>query len=163
MQKLQERTLIKTYATAMFMLALLDEWSSVERIGVSAKIYNRLVQKHNNFHKQLDEVKAGKKKSYSNKCSLFITASAYAVIIWDRVMKETKGVSISANTVIHNLYRLDAESFTKIYGFEVDIFKKLNSHSCGVTLASCRVARVLNEGLQEQIVKGEGEKKDIYV
>ena len=57
MQELQERTLIKTYATAMFMLALLDEWSRAECIGVSAKIYNRLVQKHNNFHKQIDEVK----------------------------------------------------------------------------------------------------------
>ena len=163
MQELQERTLIKTYATAMFMLALLDEWSRAERIGVSAKIYNRLVQKHNNFHKQIDEVKHAKKKSYSDKCSLFVKASAYSVVVWDRVMKETKGISISANTVIHNLYRLDAESFSKIYGLDEDIFKKLNSQSCGVTLASCRVARVLNEELQEQIVKGEGEKKDIYV
>ena len=162
MQKFQERTLIKTYATAMFMLALLDEWSNVERIGVSAKIYNRLVQKHNNFHKQLEEVKAGKKKSYSDKCSLFIKASAYAVVVWDKVMQETKGISISANTVIHNLYRLDAESFTKIYGFDIDIFKKLNSHSCGVTLASCRVARLLSAGLQEHITKEEGEQRNIY-
>ena len=33
----QEHSLIKTYTTAMFMLALLDEWSRAERIGVSAK------------------------------------------------------------------------------------------------------------------------------
>lgn len=43
MQELEKHSLIKIYATAMFMLALLDEWSRVERIGASAKIYNRLV------------------------------------------------------------------------------------------------------------------------
>ena len=144
MQEYQEQTLIKTYATAMFMLALLDEWSRAERIGVSAKIYNRLVQKHNNFHKQIDEVKLGKKKSYSDKCSLFIKASAYAVVVWDKVMQETKGNTISANTVIHNLYRLDVDNFTKIYGLDEEIFKKLNTKACGVTLASCRVARLLS-------------------
>jgi len=154
-QKNQEHSLIKTYASAMFMLALLDEWSRVERIGVSAKIYNRLIQKHNNFHKQIDEVKLGKKKSYSNKCTLFVKASAYAVVVWDKVMKETKGITISANTVIHNLYRLDVESFSKIYGVHEDIFKKLNSQSCGVTLASCRVARLLYEELQVHIEKSE--------
>ena len=77
-------------------------------------------------------------------------------------MQETKGVSISANTVIHNLYRLDAESFSKIYGLDEDIFKKLNSQSYGVTLASCRVARLLSEGWQEHIIKEEGDVKDIY-
>ena len=151
MQESQEDRLIKTYATAMFMLALLDEWSRAERIGVSAKIYNRLVQKHANFHKQMHEVKNAKKKSYSLKCSLFVRASAYAVSVWDSVMKETKGNTISANTVIHNLYRLDAKNFQKIYGLEEEIFRQLNSQPCGVTLASCRVARLLYERLQEYI------------
>lgn len=107
----------------MFMLVLLDEWSKVERVGISAKIYNRLIQKHNNFHKQLNEVKTAKKKSYSHKCSLFIKASAYAVVVWEEVMKKTENISISANTVIHNLYRLDTENFSKIYGLNEDIFK----------------------------------------
>ena len=64
--------------------------------------------------------------------------------------------------VIYNLYRLDADNFTKIYGLDEDIFKQLNSKSCGVTLASCRVARLLNEELQEQILKEEGDVKGIY-
>ena len=162
MQEDQEYALIRTYATAMFMLALLDEWSKAERIGSSAKIYNRLIQKHNNFHKQINEVKRGKKKSYSHKCALFVKASAYAVVVWERVMQETKGETISANIVIHNLYRLDSDNFTKIYGLDEDIFKKLNSKQCGVTLASCRVARVLHERLQEQIQNNEDEEKDIY-
>lgn len=162
MQESQKHSLIKTYATAMFMLALLDEWNKAERIGINAKIYNRLIHKHNNFHKQINEVNRGKKKSYSDKCSLFVKASTYAVVVWDRVMQETKGAAISVNTVIHNLYRFDADNFTKIYGLDEDIFRKLNSQSCGVTLASCRVARVLHETLQEQILKEEGEIKDIY-
>ena len=49
MQEQQKHSLIKTYATVMFMQALLDEWSRVERIGMSAKIYNRPV----NFGKVL--------------------------------------------------------------------------------------------------------------
>ncbi len=162
MQEDQEQSLIKTYAIAMFMLALLDEWSKVERIGVSAKIYNRLIQKHNNFHKQLNEVKTGKKKSYSYKCSLFIKASAYAVVVWEEVMKKTENSSISANTVIHNLYRFDADNFSKIYGLNEDIFKQLNSRPCGVTLASCRVARLLSEALEDDIKKEEGKPRSIY-
>ena len=162
MQEDQEQRLIKTYAIAMFMLALLDEWSKVERVGISAKIYNRLIQKHNNFHKQLNEVKTGKKKSYSHKCSLFIKASAYAVVVWEEVMKKTENTSISANTVIHNLYRLDTENFSKIYGLNEDIFKQLNSKPCGVTLASCRVARLLSEDLEDHIKTEEGELRSIY-
>ena len=162
MQKNQEQSLIKTYATAMFMLALLDEWNQVERVGISAKIYNRLILKHNNFHKQLNEVKLGKKKSYSYKCSLFIKASAYAVIVWDKVIQKTKGKTISANTIIHNLYRLDADNFMRVYGIKEESFKKLNAQQCGVTLASCRVARLLSEELEEHIKKEEGEVKNIY-
>jgi len=162
MQEQQEHSLIRTYATAMFILAFLDEWSRAERIGASAKIYNRLIQKHNNFHKQINEVKNGKKKNYSKKCSLFVKASAYAVIVWERVMQETKGNTISANTVIHNLYRFDAENFKKIYALDEDVFQQLNAKPCGVTLASCKVARVLQEALQEQILKEQGDVKDIY-
>jgi len=162
MQEFQEHSLIKTYATAMFMLALLDEWNGVERIGVNAKIYNRLIQKHNNFHKQINEVQKGKKESYSKKCSLFVKASVYAVVVWDIVMKETKGNTISANTVIHNLYRFDAENFKKIYGLDEDVFKQLNSQSCGVTLASCRVARLLSEGLEDHTKIEESKVKNIY-
>jgi hypothetical protein len=62
-------------------------------------------------------------------------------------MQEIKGNTISANTVIHNLYRLDAKNFIKIYVLDEDVFKKLNSKSCGVTLASCRFAKLLNEKL----------------
>ena len=162
MQEDQERALIKTYTTAMFMLALLEGWSRVERIGVSAKIYNRIIQKHNNFHKQINELKRGKKKNYSHKCSLFVRESVYAVVAWERVMQETKSATISANTVIHNLYRLDADNFTKIYGLDEAIFKQLNSKACGVTLVSCRVARVLHERLEERIIEEEGDTKDIY-
>jgi len=111
----------------------LDEWNGVERIGVNAKIYNR-----------------------------FVKASVYAVVVWDIVMKETKGNTISANTVIHNLYRFDAENFKKIYGLDEDVFKQLNSQSCGVTLASCRVARLLSEGLEDHTKIEESKVKNIY-
>jgi hypothetical protein len=147
----QTKSLNISYATAMFMLTLLDEWSKAERIGPAAKIYNRILQKHHNFYKQIDDVKAGYKKSYSKKCEIFVQASADAIAAWNSVMAETRGNTISANTVIHNLYRLDVKNFTKIYALNEDIFLQLNSKQCGVTLASCRVARLLNEKLYEQI------------
>jgi len=161
MEKNTKNALIKTYAIAMFMQTLLDEWSRVERIGICAKIYNRLQEKHQNFYAQIDAVKKEKKKKYSVKCHLFVIASGYAVGVWQSVMEETKGNTISANTVIHNLYRLDAENFSKVYALDEAIFRKLNSKSCGVTLASCKVARLLNEKLQEYIEK-VGEIKSIY-
>jgi len=46
----EEKSLIRSYASAMFMLALLDEWNKIERVGVVAKIYNTIVSKHKNFH-----------------------------------------------------------------------------------------------------------------
>lgn len=147
----QTKSLNISYATAMFMLTLLDEWSKAERIGPAAKIYNRILQKHHNFYKQIDDVKSGHKKSYSKKCEIFVQASADAIAAWNSVMAETRGNTISANTVIHNLYRLDVKNFTKIYALNEDIFLQLNSKQCGVTLASCRVARLLNEKLYEQI------------
>ena len=103
------------------------------------------MQKHRNFYKQIHDVKSGKKSNYSKKCEIFVEATAQAVVAWKSVMQETKGTTMSANTVIHNLYRLDAENFSRIYAIDEDIFKKLNSKQCGVTLASCRVARLLYE------------------
>ena len=160
MQKNEKHMLTKTYTTAMFMLALLDEWSRVERIGITAKIYNRLIQKHNNFHRQIYDVKKGRKGKYSQKCELFVEASAYAISVWDKVMKDTKDSTISANIVIHNLYRLNAQNFSKVYGLYEEDFLKLNSQACGVTLASCRVARLLLEGV-EDVLKSAKEDKSI--
>ena len=82
---------------------------------------------------------------------MFVKASAYALVVWDRVVQDTNRIIISANTVIYNLYRFDIENFTNVYGLDEDIFKKLNSQPCGVTLASCKVARVLDETLHEYI------------
>jgi len=58
------------------VLALLDEWSKIERVGVVAKIYNTIVSKHKIFHKQIHEVNNGKKIKYSRKCELFVLASS---------------------------------------------------------------------------------------
>ena len=158
----EERSFIKTYGVAMFMLAFLDEWSRVERIGVVSKIYNRLLQKHSNFHKQIDDVKRKRKKAYSKKCALFIEASAYSIAAWERVLSDTKAYQISANTTIHNLYRLDALNFTKLYGLEEDVFRELNNNTQGVTLQSCRVARLLLEALESIIETKKSEVKNIY-
>lgn len=68
---MQDNNLVKTYAVGIFMLALLDEWSRVERIGIVAKIYNTITLKHNNFHKQIHELSTGKKKKLSLKCNIF--------------------------------------------------------------------------------------------
>lgn len=157
MTREDEETYIRTYATGIFILAFLDEWSRVERMGVVAKIYNQIILKHSNFHKQISEVQSKKKKKYSQKCALFIKASAYSVSAWDKVINETHQNEISINTTIHNLYRLNSESFKKLYDLNEGLFKKLDNNKQGVTLQSCRIARILLERLDETIDKNRGE------
>ena len=159
---MEDRELIRTYAIAMFMLALLDEWDKIERIGIVAKIYNTITKKHHNFHQQILQVKQGTKEKYSKKCSLFITASSYAVSVWEECIKETKEYKISANTAIHNLFRLNSENFTRIYGLSDADFKQFdNDLSRGVTFSSCKVARILSDRLQNAIDSGLSQK-NIY-
>jgi len=159
---MKDRELIRTYSTAMFMLALLDEWSKIERIGIVAKIYNTITKKHNVFHQQILDVKKGAKKKCSKKCSLFVLASGYAVEVWEDCVQDTKKYKISANTAIHNLFRLNSESFTRIYGLNEEDFKKLDNDLLqGVTFSSCKVSRILHERLQLEI-NSNFSQKDIY-
>ena len=157
MLKSEEKKIIRTYSTAMFMLALLDEWNKVERIGVVAKIYNTIVAKHRNFHKQIHDVNNGKKEKYSRKCELFVLASSYSIVAWDKIIKETENNTISINTTIHNLFRLDAENFQRIYSLDIEVFKKLNNKQSTVTLQSCRVGRLLLESLEGIVNKNNSD------
>jgi len=118
--------LLKTYAVGMFMLSLLDEWGKIERLGVIAKIHNVITKKHNNFHAQIRDVNINKKKKPSHKCILFIKASSIANTAWKQVISNTeKGISISSNIVIHNLYRHNSEQFSLIYGLKETDFINL--------------------------------------
>ena len=55
----EEHALMRSYAIAMCMLALLDEWKKQERMGAVAKIYNSITLKNNNFHTQIYELHLG--------------------------------------------------------------------------------------------------------
>lgn len=157
-----DERLIQTYMTGMFILSLLDEWSKLERIGIVAKIYNTITAKHNVFHKQYLDAEKGRKKKYSKKCELFIRGSAYAIIAWERVIKETDGISLASNTTMHNLFRLNADDFTRIYGLQEEDFKKLDSNNLhGLVFQSCKVANLLNKESVKLIHKNAG-AKNIY-
>ena len=153
----EEKSLIRSYATAMFMLALLDEWNKIERVGVVAKIYNTIVAKHKNFHKQIHEVNNGKKKKYSRKCELFVLASSYSIVTWEKIINQTDNETISINTTIHNLFRIDAENFHRIYSLDLEVFKKLNNKQSTATLQSCRVGRLLLESLEDIVNKNSSD------
>jgi uncharacterized protein YcaQ len=161
---MSDKELLKIYSSAMYVLAFLDEWDKVERIGAVAKVYNTITKKHNNFHKQIHEVKTGKKKKYSKKCELFIKSSANAVAVWEETIRETKTTKISANSVIHNLFRLNRDGFERIYGLSEDVFLKLdNNNKHGAVFASCKIARILTEKTEELIVSGSSlDMSDIY-
>ncbi len=160
---MEDESLLKTYANGMFMLAFLDEWDKIERIGIIAKIYNTIKKKHDVFHKQIMQVEKGKKKKYSHKCSIFILASNFAIKAWEDCILETKDAKISANITLHNLHRLDKENFERIYGLTSEDFKKLQKGlECGVTLSSCKVARILLDHLEQLIADGYTNGKNIY-
>ena len=152
---MEEKRLLKTYAVGMLMLALFDEWSKMERIGVVAKIYNQITAKHDNFYQQIHTVQKSKKKKCSKKCALFIKANGYAISAWEKIMQDVKNSTISANTTILNLFRLDNDSFRRIYVLDEELFLKLHSKSYGVTLQSCKVARLLLESLDTMIANND--------
>ena len=156
--------LMKIYSAAMYILAFLDEWNKIERIGPVATIYNTITAKHNNFHKQIYDVKIGKKKKYSKKCELFVQSSAISIAVWEETINETRTTQISANSVIHNLYRLNRDGFNRIYGFKgEDVFLKLdNNNQHGAVLSSCKIGRILMEKTEEKIKKTDRDK-NIYL
>ncbi len=142
--------LIEIYASGIYMLSLLEEWSALERLGKSAEIYNTITKKHNFFFKQIDEYNKKKRKKISEKCTLFIKASSLANTAWKETAKNTKSITISANTTIHNLYRLNSEDFTRIYGLNEDDFRILDSkNQHNSILNSCKMARLLLENTRK--------------
>jgi len=80
-------------------------------------------------------------------------ASSYSIVIWEKIIKETDNETISTNTTIHNLFRLDAENFQRIYSLDLEVFKKLNNKQSTATLQSCRVGRLLLESLEDIVNK----------
>lgn len=152
---MDDKEIVATYACGIYIMSLLDEYGKSGRIGASAKIFNTIEKKNAIFYKQINDVKHGKKKRYSHKCELFIKASAIAISAWDETIKETKGLKMCIETTVHNLYRLDQDNFTRIFGLTHDIFQQLDSRKAeGLILSSCRMSRVLLE-----ITKKEVEKK----
>lgn len=140
------------HSIGMFMLGLLDEWNKLERTGSVAIIYNTINKKHSIFHKQILEMREKKRKKYSHKCVLFNLATTISIEAWGNSIIETKKFKISANTTIHNLYRLNRDSFTRIYGLKEDVFRKINKIGIkGLTLSSCKVSRIMINALENAI------------
>lgn len=102
----------------------------------------------------MHELSSGKKKKLSQKCTLFLIANKLSVKAWSRVITDSQEYRVSANIIIHNLFRLDDENFSKIYGLTHKDFRSLNkSTKEGVTLVSCKVARMLKDRLDEELLK----------
>ena len=157
---MEDRERIATYIDGIYMLTFLSEWKQGERLGIKAKIYNTITKKHNVFHKQLLEEKT-KKKSCSKNCRLFVIASSIAIKSWDRATNETKGLTISVSTTIRNIYNLNKENFTRLYGLKEEDFVKFDKEEgVGVkTFSSCKMGRVLSEFAKEETEKYLEEKK----
>ena len=138
--------LIRTYVTGIFMLAFLDEYEKHERIYSFAKVYNTIIKKNGNFQDQINDLAAKRIKKISHKAKLFSIASECAIIAWDKGIKDTKGLSISAGSAIANLYRLDSENFSRIFNLGEKEFQYIGrSSQAGVTLSSCKMSRFLME------------------
>lgn len=158
---MDENLLLKTYAVAICMLSLLDEWKEVERIGIVAKVYNAIVTKHNQFFEQINKIKSGKKKKCSKRCLIFIDANKLAEAGWNTATKETKGMTISAASVIHALYRFNSENITRLYRLEEEHFKKLDSNNKhGAVFQSSKMARLITESIDTALKDGSYKKRD---
>lgn len=143
---MSDKELIKAYVVSVYILALLDEYGKLERLGAFAKVYNTIVRKNAVFQKQIQELSMRKKKKISHKAKLFSLASKLAQSSWDKTTKETKGISISVGSTVTNLFRLNEDVLSRIYGFKAEDFRRISKLSqAGVTLSSCKMARVLTE------------------
>ena len=143
--------LIRAYTISIFIISFLDEYGKLERLGSFAKVYNTIIKKNNIFQDQIYDFQRKKRKKISHKAELFFIAKKISLLAWDKNLKESTGTSISAGTTISNLFRLNKEHLTKIYGFDEIDFLKINQQSQanttldGITFHSCKMARVLTE------------------
>lgn len=81
-----------------------------------------------------------------------LKANKLSVKAWEKVIIDSQELRVSANTIIHNLYRLNADNFRRIYGLGNEEFRTLNKNTKeGVTLSSCRVAKMLIDRLDEEL------------
>ncbi len=128
------------------MLAYMEQINKLERVGSFAVVYNAIVKKNANFQNQINQYNSKKKKKISEKARLFSIAVEVSMSSWDECSREAKGLSISAGTVISNLYLRNEEGIKRIYGIkEKDMNKIAKLSELGVTLVSSRVAGVLME------------------
>jgi len=150
---MEEKERIVTYITGIYILTFMEQWKKSEMIGAKAKIYNTIVKKHNVFHKQLVELKNKKREKVSKNCEIFIKASSFAIKSWDRAVKDSKGLTISVSTTIRNIYNLNKENITKIYGLKEDDFIKFDHLDGGgiKTFSSCKMGRILVDYAKEEI------------
>lgn len=138
--------LIRAYAVSIMIITFLDEYSQLERTGVLAKVYNKITKKNSVFNKQIQDFKLKKRLKISHKANLFLFAQSCAIRAWSKGIKESTKETISVGTTVANLFRLNNEYISKIYGLNEAEFIKINKLSrAGVTLPSCRMARILTD------------------
>ncbi len=91
-----------------------------------------------------DEFRAGKRKKISYKAKLFSIAINCSTSAWEVGIKESKKLTISAGISISNLFRLNEDVLTRIYGLNSEDFIKIHKQSqAGVTFNSCKMANTL--------------------
>ena len=143
---------VRAYSISIFMLSLLDEYGKLERLGAFAKVYNTIVKKNSIFETQIEHFKRKKRKKISNKSKLYLFAVDCSKLSWVNVIKNYTATSISVGNTIANLFRLNARYLMMIYGLTEADFIRINKQSIGgVTIPSCRMARLLTEELEATI------------
>ena len=150
--KMKDEELVKAYTVSIFIISLLDEYGKLERRGSFARVYNTIIKKNSVFQKQIEDLEKGRVKKISKKAKFFSIAIGCSIIAWDNATAESKKIKISAGTSVSNLYKLNEELLTRIYGLRKEDFVKIHKLSqAGVTLNSCGMATILTKNAQSVI------------
>ena len=154
---MKDEELIKTYAVAVFMLALIEEYPAFERRGPLSVIFNKILKKHNYFLEQVKQLNSGKLKKVSKKCTLFTQATLIAKKVWQEEIDATKDASvITINGALKALYFKNSKNLERIYAITYDLMLPLNAihdEKIGSLMQSVKTADRLLLRLDDRIKK----------
>jgi hypothetical protein len=157
---MSDSELIRAYAISVFIATFLDEYGKLERLGAFARVYNTIIKKNGVFQDQINDLVCGRRKKISHKAELFSRAIKISETAWDMGVERSRGLSISAGVSIANLYRLNEDVLSRIYGLKMSDFVEINKLSqAGVTFNSCKMARGLTESVTT-IISTSGAKHE---
>ncbi len=149
----------KGYGIGIFMLTLISQYQTTERLGVSALFFNRLSGKEHEFAKKRQQYALKLKTARKKHKPLpkppmalynYDRAVKAAIVSWDEALKnETSKISLSVSGVFNGFWLKEKKILSSLYGFKEQDFKAFEKDAQpGYLFRSIKIANLLIARLQ---------------